>query len=83
MKVTTMIIMCCLLIASMMVFSIIIVNNADENFKKFSQEYIKEYQIELDFDTVRVYQYGRYVDCYIIEDNKLNQLDEILAIDNR
>lgn len=44
---------------------------------------MKEYQVELDMDTVRVYQYGRYVDCYIIEDGKLNQFDEICAMDNR
>ena len=44
---------------------------------------MKEYQVELDMDTVRVYQYGRYVDCYIIENGKLNQFDEICAIDNR
>lgn len=48
-----------------------------------SKSDMKEYQVELDMDTVRVYQYGRYVDCYIIEDGKLNQFDEICAMDNR
>lgn len=43
---------------------------------------MKEYQVELDFDTVTVYQYGRYVDCYVIGET-LNQFDEICAIDNR
>lgn len=42
----------------------------------------KEYQVELDFDTVRVFQDGRYVDCYVIE-GELNQFDEICALDNR
>lgn len=43
---------------------------------------MKEYQIELDFDTVRVYQFSRYVDCYIVQE-PLSPLDEILSLDNR
>lgn len=49
--------------------------------KQLSRE-MKEYQVELDFDTVRVYDYGRYVDCYIIG-KTLSQFDEICALDNR
>ena len=47
------------------------------------RDQMKEYQVELDMDTVRVFQYGRYVDCYIIENDQLNEFDEICALDNR
>lgn len=40
---------------------------------------MKEYQVQLDFDTVSVYQYGRYVDCYVIGET-LNQFDEITSL---
>lgn len=43
---------------------------------------MKEYQVELDMDTVRVFDNGRYVGCYIIED-ELNAFDEICAMDSR
>lgn len=43
---------------------------------------MQEYQIRLDFDTVNVFQYGKYIDCYIVGET-LSPLDEILSLDNR
>ena len=42
----------------------------------------KEYQINLDFDTVEVYQDGRFVGSYIIGES-LSPLDSICAYDNQ
>lgn len=46
-----------------------------------AKKYQGEYQINLDFDTIRIYQYGRFVGQYIVKD-KLNELDSILVMDN-
>lgn len=53
-----------------------------ENQSAEQAQGMREYQIQIDFDTVSVYDHGRYVDCYITTE-PLNQLDEILSMDNR
>lgn len=55
---------------------------AESMSAQLTHEGMKEYQIQLDFDTVRVYKYGRYIDCYIVGDT-LSPLDEILSLHNR
>lgn len=55
------------------------------NFKELAEKscpQMHEYQVEIDMDTVYVYDNGRYVDCYIIGET-LNAFDEIMALDNR
>lgn len=58
------------------------IHDTQESILIFMDKMMHEYQVEIDMDTVYVYQNGRYVDCYIIGD-ELNQFDEIMAIDNR
>lgn len=41
-----------------------------------------EYQLQIDFDTVSIYEQNRFVGSYVITD-KLSQIDSILALDNQ
>jgi len=42
-----------------------------------------EYQIELQFDTILIYDNNRFVGSYYITGDSLNQFETILADDNR
>ena len=42
-----------------------------------------EYQIELEFDTILIYDSNRFVGSYYIVGDSLNQFETILADDNR
>lgn len=58
------------------------IRDTQQSILIFMDKMMHEYQVEIDMDTVYVYQNGRYVDCYIVGD-ELNQFDEIMAIDNQ